>query len=46
MPRSISAAPPPMAGEHSELLTLTSDIVVAYIANNAVPGAKLLNVAV
>ena len=27
--------------EHSELLTLTSDIVAAYAANNAVPGAGL-----
>ncbi len=27
--------------ERSELLTLTSDIVVAYVANNAVPGAGL-----
>ncbi len=42
MPRPISTAPPPMAGEHTELLTLTSDIVAAYAANNAVPGAGLL----
>ncbi len=27
--------------DHSELLTLTSDIVAAYAANNAVPGAGL-----
>ncbi len=27
--------------EHSELLTLTSDIVAAYAANNAVPGVGL-----
>ena len=41
MPRPISAAPPPMAGEHGELLTLTSDIVANHALKNAVPSTDL-----
>ncbi len=41
MPRPISAAPPPMAGEHGELLTLTSEIVTNHTSNNAVPSTDL-----
>ncbi len=41
MPRPISATPPPMAGVHGELLTLTSDIVANHISKNAVPSTDL-----
>ena len=41
MPRPISAAPPPMAGERGKLLTLTSDIVATHTSHNAVPSSDL-----
>ncbi len=41
MRRPISAAPPPMAGEHGELLTLTADIVANHTSNNAMPSTDL-----
>ncbi len=41
MPRPISAAPPPMAGEHGELRTLTSNIVANHTSNNTVPSTDL-----